>query len=114
MRIETQKPNGLKPLNAEVVRAAAVANAILDAVQNFSSARPACAPRDCRAALAKTLPCHCEERSDEAISRPQVPIFPRLQAVRDPALKVARACYASLRWMRWRMRLSRVVFPSRH
>jgi hypothetical protein len=35
MRIETQKPNGLKPLNAEVVRAAAVANAILDAVQTF-------------------------------------------------------------------------------
>ncbi len=34
---------------------------------NFSSAR-----RDCRAALAMTLQCHCEERSDEAISRPSV------------------------------------------
>jgi hypothetical protein len=37
---------------------------------NFSSARPVCARRDCRAALAMTLQCHCED-SDEAVSRPE-------------------------------------------
>ena len=63
-----------------------------DHPHNFFSARPACTPRDCRAALAMTLPCHCEERSDEAISQPQVSVQ-RIERCVELAIYNRCACY---------------------